>query len=254
MVIDALVVTYAPDARWTEFLIKSFIKYARGFRQMIVVYPKQHVAAFESIQNLFKTHAQIKWVGFDEREGNGHMHHNIVKCRADELSDAEYFFHIDSDCVLMGKLRPEDFFTEGRPDILYSRHDQVQSPWRDVTELALGCRVEVETMRRHPFVYPRWLYGEMRRRVEHVHRMNFDDYVFAAPSRGGAHRGFSEFCTLGAYAKYFRPDAFHFYDTKNGCKPCDVRQYWSYSGITEQERYELEVYTRDWDKPQIFDR
>jgi hypothetical protein len=254
MVVDAYVVTYAPDARWLSYLVKSWIKYARGFRRMLILYPSQHTAAFTEMQGFFKSFPSIVWQPFNEREGHGHMHHNIIKCRADEYTDAEFILHIDSDCVLMGKISPEDFFTNGRPDLLYSKFSDIQSPWQYVTELALGRSVEVETMRRHPFVYPRWMYAEMRNRVEHVHRRPFDEYVFTAPCMGGAHRGFSEFCTLGAYAKHFRPEAFHFYDTKTSCKPCDVRQYWSFSGITEQERYELDGYTRDWDKPRIFDR
>lgn len=248
---DVLIVTHEPDAKWLEYLLRSLVKYARGFRNTIVVFPGQQAAAFMELQQKFKN---VVWRPFNERPGLGHMHHNIIKCRADEVSDADYFLHIDSDCVLMGPIKPEDFFTNGHPDILFSKFSEIKSPWQQVVQRALGVFVEVETMRRHPFLYPRWLYEAMRSHVARVNGMPFDDFVFTAPCSGGAHRGFTEFCTLGAYARHFHAEKFHFYDTNTSSKPCDVRQYWSFSGITEQERYELEGYTRDWDKPQIFDK
>jgi hypothetical protein len=249
---DLFIVTYAPDARWLQFCLRSIVKYARGFRRTLVLFPAAELMDFSNLIEEFKNFPII-FKSFNERPGQGHMHHNIVKCRADLYTDADFITHIDSDCVLMGVLRPEDLLTNGKADVIYTKFSDCQSPWQAVTENALRCRVDVETMRRHPFTYPRFLYGALRAHIEHVQGKAFDDYVFTAPGVGGAHRGFTEFCTLGAYAKYFHPDQFHFYDTTVGVKPNVVRQYWSYSRLNDSERSQLEAYTQSWREKQIHD-
>lgn len=245
-VTDIFVVTYWRDAAWLEYLLRSIQKYARGFRQTIVVYPSRDSGTIDPIVAKFQN---TKGVHFDEAS-DGHMHHNIIKCTADTYSDADYFLHIDSDCVFLERTLPSDYMTGGRPDLIHSFYSDVPGlPWREVTERALGIKCESETMRRHPFLYPRELYKLTRDRVELVNKMPFSQYVFTAPKVGGAHRGFSEFNALGCTGLYLHPELFNIRNTKDGLRPSHVRQYWSWSGMTEQERFELEWVTKDYDKP-----
>lgn len=247
---DLFCVTHGPDAEWTLFMLRSVQKYARGFRNVVVVYPSKHRHLLEPICTQF---GNCKRCEIDEPENDGHMRQNLTKCKADIFSDADYIHHIDADCMVVSEYRPEMHFTEGRPDLLYSLFSKINSPWQGITQRALGRSVDVETMRRFPFVYPRFLYGALRDRVQRVHGIDFDKYVLTAPGIGGAWRGFSEFCSLGALAKYFYPDRFFFYETEIGMKPTQMKQYWTHSHITPHEREEIERITRDFDKPQPFD-
>lgn len=242
---DIFVVTYAQDSAWTEYLLRSIQKYARGFRQTIVVFPNRDKHIFEPMVAKFK---DMKAIGFDEAS-DGHMHHNIIKCTADTFSDADAFLHIDSDCVFLEVVTPTTYMTDGKPDLLFDYYAEMQGvPWRQVTEAALGIKCEVETMRRHPFLYPRELYKLTRDRVELVNKMGFEKYVFGAQKLGGAHRGFSEFNALGCAGYYLYPEMFNMVHASEGVKSAGVRQYWSWSGLTSQERFDLEWVTKGWDE------
>jgi hypothetical protein len=224
-------------------LLRSIDKFARGFRQTIVVYP---VGDQQSIHPICSSHPSVKQVLFHETE-NGHMHQNALKTQADLFSDAEFFLHMDADCVFTERATPEDYMTESKPDIVYTHYSELSHghagtpvPWQAITENSLGLPVEVETMRRFPFLYPSWLYKATRELIEKRHEMPFAKWVQVAPPIPPAWRGYSEFNALGCVAKYLYPEQFFFYDTKNGTKPAKVKQFWSHSGLTDAERQEIE--------------
>lgn len=245
---DIFCVTYARDARWTEYMLRSITKYARGFRQTLVVCPKQDVALFEGIA---APHKNVKIIGVDEPAGvDGHMHQNALKCMADTFSDADVFHHIDSDCAVTAEWRPDMDTTDGKVDIIFDYYHDLPAnfPWHGVTERALGIRVAWETMRRIPLVYPRWLYAELRAHIEERWKMPFEQYVYTAPTNPISWRGFSEFNALGAFALAKHADKFHAYQAKYHAKWTPIKQYWSHSGLTDHEREELERITEGWDK------
>jgi hypothetical protein len=248
MTTDIFVVSYWKDANWLEYCLRSIQKYAKGFRQTVVVYPARDIETMKPVCDKFNFVVQ-KTV--EEPEGKGHEFQNALKTMCDTFSDADYFFHLDSDCVLTEEASPEDYFTNGLPDIVYAHfsaldtaHNGGPVPWQRITTRALGVYVEIETMRRFPLLYPRWLYEKTRARVEEVNHMDFQKYALYSPPLPPAWRGYSEFCTLGAMAYYFFRDRFYFYDTANPLKPGKVKQGWSHSGLTEEERLHLEKVTR----------
>lgn len=245
---DIFCVTYGRDAKWADYMLRSTQKYAIGFNETIVAYPNHEFDVFAPLIAKFQW---VRWLGFDENP-DGHMHQNLMKCTADLYCDADFICHIDSDCVFMEKSRPSDFFTDGRPDLLFNKYASLTGvPWQGITEAALGFECPNETMRRFPFVYPRFLYKALRDRVEEVHKKPFEQYVFTAPCIKGAFHGFSEFESLGSLAIHNYRDSFHLYDMANGAKPLQVRQYWSYSGLTDQEKFDLEWVTNGWDSVKI---
>ena len=243
-IVDIFCVTYWKDARWLPYMLRSIDKYAKGFRRTVVVYPLRDALTIGPILEKFKN---VVGHTFDEKS-DGHLHQNVIKTSPDLYSDAEYIFHIDSDCVFTDEASPQDYFTDGRPDVLYTHYSELSKghagcpvPWQAITERALGIPCPAETMRRFPMMYPRWLYKDTRDRVEQVNKKPFEAYVFEATNIGGAFHPYSEFNALGCNAKELHPSKFFLYDTANGgIKPGKVKQYWSHSGLTEREAAELE--------------
>jgi hypothetical protein len=249
MTVDIFCCTYHRDARWLEYMLRSVQKYARGFRQTVVVYPTKDAAVLDPICARFPF---VKVCHFEEA-ADGHAHQNAIKTSCDEYSDAEYFFHMDSDCVFTSEARPEDYMTDGKCDILFSPYSALNKvpggvPWQGITSAALGIPVQIETMRRFPFLYPSWLYRSVRNRIEALHKKPFVRYALEAPNIGAAFHGYSEFNALGCEAAYFHKDKFHLYDVNTSVKPGKVKQYWSHSGLTEPEERELQGITGGWNE------
>lgn len=244
MIVDIFCVTYGKDAHWLDYMLRSIQKFARGFRKTIVVYPTADAEVVEPILIRFPF---VKPVAYTLRH-DGYLYQNIIKSSCDLYSDAQYFLHMDSDCVFTEEACPEDYMTDGKCDLYYSAYAEIKGfPWRGVTMAALGAPVDHETMRRFPFLYPRWLYSATRLRIQSVHGKPFEKYVLNAPRIDGALLGYSEFNALGCMAKYFHPQEFALYDYERGNhKPAKVKQYWSHSGMTPEERAELEKYTEGW--------
>ena len=246
MATDILIVSYYRDAKRLEYCLRSVDKYARQFRQTVVVYPRRDEVILHPICS---AHPNVRQAMFDE-EGDGHLWQNVIKTEADLFSDADFILHLDSDSVFTERITPLDVSTDGKADVFYGRYGDFKSvpphvPWKQVTENAIGREVEVETMRRFPIMYPRWLYGATRKVVENANEKPFREFVFTAPRLGPAWHAYCEFNTLGAVAYYWFREQFkwRYFGHAEDDRPWKVRQFGSKDPLTEKERQELERIT-----------
>jgi hypothetical protein len=245
MATDIFCVTYAPDARWLEYMLRSVDKYARGFRRTVVVYPRSDQIQLDPV---CAAHPNVVQVMFDQG-ADGHMDQNALKTSPDLYSDAEFFLHMDSDCVFTAPASPHDYATDGKPDIWYDYYENLTEdkvpggvPWQGITARALNTPVTVETMRRFPFLYPRWLYIETRKRIEKIHGIPFLEYVRTAPCIAGAFHGYAEFNALGCMAFYEFPEQFKLRHISTAVeKPSKVNQYWSHWLRSDPTKFENEI-------------
>lgn len=245
MTTDIFIVTYAADARWLEYCLRSIDKFATGFRQTVVAYPahEQHV-----LGPICAAHKNVLQRIFPQGT-DGHLDQNIAKTCADMYSDADQILHLDSDCVFFRPVTPDTYCTDGKPDLWYEYYDRLTParypggvPWQEITRNALCIPVTVETMRRFPFVYPRWLYEKTRRRIEESNHVDFDGYVRGAPCMAGAFHGYSEFNALGCMAFYVYPEHFKLNHMSFNCdKPNWVTQYWSHWLRKDPLKFEREI-------------
>lgn len=239
MTTDIFIVTYAKDARWVPFCLRSIQKFGKGFRNTIVIYPREDAHIFRPMLEKFPFAK-----GFEETipAHTGHLLQNAFKTSCDLYSDADYYFHMDSDCIMVSEVTPEQQFTDGKVDLLVLPFAELPGvPWKEVTEFALGVPVEMETMRRFPLFFPRWLYKATRERIEDVHKVRFLDYVLKSKSIGRAFYGYSEFNALGNMALSFFRDKFHVQRFEEGIKPWTIKQFWSHSGCTPAEQAQIEA-------------
>jgi len=99
-----------------------------------------------------------------------------------------------------------------------------------------GVTPRYEFMRRMGQVIPRWAYGCFRDFAYRWHGKSLEAYVMDQPGHQ-----FSEFNCCGHWLHGNFPDAFHFHNTEtDGVPPSVVSQFWSWSGLTNEERATLE--------------
>jgi hypothetical protein len=195
---DIFVVSYAHDLRWLEYCVKSIRKFATGFGGLNVLVPTNERALFEPLQNKYRFMLMDYQTPADKVKH--HIAHQLQKLNADRwCPDCDYVMHIDSDCCFLEPVTPEDYFSGDKPVMFIEEFSRLKdNPWQKPTEETLKRPVSHETMRRHPQVNPRGVYGDLRAHIEEVQGMPFDDFVL---SRKPTYPwGLSEHCLIGAFA------------------------------------------------------
>jgi hypothetical protein len=213
---DILIRSYHKDFKWLHHCLKSIHKFSSDFNEIHIVVPNSDVHLLSKI-------TQEKVYGVDD-PCNGYLAQQITKLYADIWCSADYILHIDSDCIFHTNFSPKKFFIDGKPIML--REICENSPWNVISEKTLGWYDEYEYMRRHPIIYPKWIYGAFREWIRSTHSCELDSWICAQPANE-----FSEFNTLGQWAHKYHPEAFVW------CHPSEIpaycKQYWSWGGIND---------------------
>jgi len=232
---DILVKGCARDARWLPWLFRSIARFATGFREVVVLFPRAERAA---IDGMGLTRERVI---FTDDHGDGYLYQQVCKLQADRYTDADFVCHVDSDCIFQGPASPETYFTEGRPQLLHVSYAALGGEgaacWRAGTERALGRPVELEFMRRMPLVYPRAAYAGFRGFLERTHGTPLEPFLMGSPPDARP----SEFNWLGAWCWFHMHDGFHWVDTlSEPLPPNPLRQYWSHSFLDDREMARLD--------------
>ncbi len=162
----------------------------------------------------------------------------VTKLYADELSDADFIVHFDSDCVVARALNASDCVEAGKPVIWMTHFDELSpiSGRREGVLRLLGVDVPYDFMRRMPVVLPRWLYAVLREHI--VGRLGGDFRAIVASLPPGY---LSEFNLLAAFAYLYHRDAFRWHvvpATATDRERC--RFYWSRGGLSDEIEREIE--------------
>lgn len=232
---EICIVTYHKDVEFLKYSLYSIKKFARGFTGVTVVCPERDVEVIEPVCREWgplDTTVEL----FDEVDGKGMLHHMAIKCMADRFCGTDFILHTDSDCIFIEPVTPADYFVDGKPVLLMEHYDRFIDryptilQWKITSEKALRFTCDHETMRRHPAVHPRAVYGGVRARVEKVHKMPFLDYVLSC--KPDFPQGFSEFNVIGGYARKEMADSYHWIDLAGEVAPKDkICQFWSHGGL-----------------------
>lgn len=248
---DILIKSYPPDYELLGYCLRSIEKFASGFRQVILIIPKQAEGEIQACPDRIP----LKWVEVEET-GEGYLFQQAVKINAHEYTDADYILHIDSDTMLTKPVTPQTFFrevfkrglgdvtqgiigkpiTEKRPVWLMTPYEQTETPWQPFTEKFIGEPVQFEFMRRFPMLIPRSLHVSADVFCRVRHKMSLAQYILSQP-----HRAFSEFNALGALAYSRARNEFSWLDTTKEELPELVAiQRWSHEPLTDAIRDEME--------------
>lgn len=210
-----LIRTYSGDKEWLRYCLASIKKHEPEIGITIVA-PKGHDVGCDCVQ-------------VDPVHHDGYVDQQYTKLRANLFvpEDTTHVVHIDSDCILMGKL--SDLFVDEKPLMLKTPWEMIDaqaSVWRGITAQRIGFDPPFEYMRRMPLIYPISIYSAI------------SDYLFSRlgpweqwfPTING--RKLSEFNLLGAYADRFMGEQFHWINTATDpLPPLTVKQAWSWGGI-----------------------
>ena len=185
-------VSFAGDAPWMPFLLRSTAKHVTGFHEHVIAIPNRDYHIF----NRFGL-TKEKIVTFDESGfKNGFMAHQYYVMLADHFCSGDVVVNVDSDCIFTSPVTPETYTDGDKCVNLCTKYGATcDSPWRPGVENLLQRSVEYEFMRRHGNTYPINLYAKLRERVSDVHNKTLAEIIQPM----GRAANFSEFNCLGAY-------------------------------------------------------
>lgn len=230
--------SYRDDLKWMPYALRSIHKFVSGITNIIICVPREDVPAFKSL-NITPEHVMVS----QRTTGDGYLDQQISKLLADFYTGSSHVLYWDSDVLATRPFSPSDLMIDGKPRCLMTPYSKLvnadgspATPWQPIVEKAIGNPVSHEYMRCHPFLVPREALDGLRKHMEELHGCNTADYVARQPLRA-----FSEFNVLMAWAHWKRPDLFSWWDTEEkGVPEPFVKQFWSYSGLTDEERTEME--------------
>lgn len=228
---DLFLKTWRGDAPWLPYLFRSIDKFCHGFRRLVVI--------AESDDYLPRLGLPMVFQQMDE-SGNGYLRQQAVKLYADRFTDAEHILHVDSDCVFVRSVAPHDFMQDSKPIWLITPWSELPpaavSAWKPVMRKFSGVEPTHEKMRRHPQMFPRWLYAELRGFCIGKHGQTLWNYIMEQQGRA-----FSEFNVAGHFAYLHHREDFTFLDTTKDTFPPDyVKQFYSWDGVNDEVRAEIE--------------
>jgi hypothetical protein len=229
--------TYWKDLPWLALSLRSVVRFARGFCEVVVAMPETSRAWFECDTDVVSAcRASGARLVFVPAVADDYLGQQITKLQADTFTDAEFIAHLDADCIFNRPTTASDLIAGGRPRIVTCTLDALgrHHPWRAPTEAFLGEAVAFDYMQQPPFVYPRELYGRLREFCVARHAVPIDRYVGACPPRG-----FSEFNVLGAFAHRHAPELLEFVPRESAPRPC-CDWHWSWGGLDDGLRQRIE--------------
>lgn len=235
---EILIITFRRDLQMLEWNLRSIQKFATGFDVVKIVVPWDQLDEFLPLEKYRTADGKPVLIRrFFEYPGKGMIHHEAMVCHADSFCPhADLILHTDADCIFTGPVSPETYLVDGKPLLLVESWDDLEKEvggrshpvfqWKGTVERALQMPCEFETMRGHPAVHLRKVYGGVRARVENVHELPFEHYVLQC--RNEFPQSFCEFDTLGTWALFAFRDKYHVHDVwKNGYPPNPLRQGWT---------------------------
>lgn len=229
MITDIFIRTYYKDLEWLKYCLKSIHKYVTGYRNIIICIPEKEKHLLDR-WNLTKEQI-VGWTPVCE---NGYIDQQINKLCAHDITDSEFILFVDSDVCFKRHVNISEYFHNGKPIILKTRYENVGDAicWKAPTEQLLRMSVDYEYMRRLPILYRGdtmfCVMAEISRPENDLVKMD----------------RLSEFNLVGAYAEFYEPERYHFIDTeKEPLPPESVKQNWSWGGLTEEIKAELEALT-----------
>ena len=232
---DIFVRTWIGDGHWIIFMLRSIKKFVdpSAYRQIIITYNEKDETFFKSYLPYFDL--PIKLVPLRDDPGwtrglnnGGYRAQMYAKMNAFRFSDADYFVHVDSDCIFKKPVNRSHFMDDqGRVYVKKLLFSSMPSPkfliWKEPAEFMLKFPVPYETMTRFPITFPRDLYIKTLHRISNVHNTSVLKLMQSLETC-------NEFTTLGGYLISLMPS--HWVDLPETLEISDVMvQSWSWGGF-----------------------
>lgn len=240
MKVSILIVTHAKDFRYLVYCLRSINKFARGFSEVVILFPDKDWAEFTSKigpEIMGQDVVSYRPVSFSEWPNMGMVHHMHEIFRSDfYFPHSDFVTHFDSDCIFTGPVSPETFIHNEKPVLRYEpfssigvRHPGVLR-WKEAAQYCLPFPVNNETMRHPGQTWHTGLYPRARELVEMKVGKSFTDFM--KTRRNSYPQDFCEFVTLGNVAMNTFADHYELYNMATQRNPDRVElpiiQTWSH--------------------------
>lgn len=232
MKIDIFIKSYPADYKWLKYCLQSITKFVAEYDKIHIVVPPGAAISMtnEGIELPYNTNIHIL-----KDQCNGYIFQQYCKLIAHHYSDADYILFGDSDCLFYKPINLQELIATGKPTILHTPWKDVGDAicWKQPTEKVFDREVPAEFMRRNGLVYHRSTLEKFQEWFEKRFACSLLEYFMKIDR-------ISEFNLLGAYAWFYEPDKYHWIDTsKEEFGPAIVRQFWSHSGLNENDFQEI---------------
>jgi hypothetical protein len=227
--------TYANDAGWLKYCLRSILKFCTGYDEVVVVAPSFDANIIRPIVRSAGFRFEVSKTGNPK---DGYLDQQVTKMTSDEYTQADYIAYVDSDCCFTKPNTPNELFHGDKPVLIVTPYTALPSdhPWQPITERALRFTCPFETMRREPWIIRRDHLILFQAYMAQIHHMSLQDYVMSQP-----HRSFSEFNAMGSYLLRYHDTEYHVLDsTKHPLPDPVLNQRWSWGGLTEEIKAEME--------------
>lgn len=223
--ISIFIRTYKNDLQWLHYCLKSIHKNLTGWDEIVICIPtgQQHLL----------NHLTQEKIVVCKSHRDDYIFQQVSKLESYKYCKGDYILFVDSDVVFYKGADVRDYFHENMPVILYDKYENVGEAicWKPIVEKLFLEPVEFEFMRRAPQLLH-------KSTLEHFAELfpNIEEYAIRQP-----HRQFSEFNILGFFAWKHEKEKYHFHNLEELPPPENKSlQKWSWSGLTNDERIELE--------------
>ena len=240
---DIVIVSCERHFPWLRWALKSIDRFASGFRQVLVLIPDTDLSAIYPLLTEFSTSTgvPIRIKVYPDWPGKGFLRHEHVILCSDHFTDADFVCHVDSDCMFVEPVTPDDYFRDGKPILVHASYHWLINyqqanliMWQDASEVALGWRPSEETMRLHPAVHYRKTYEKTRECIDAHTKRDLVDFMQSGRDEFPQDR--VEFPVLGAVAWKFFHDDYHWLNQEKGEWPhTKLVQFWGRGPVNEPQ-------------------
>lgn len=229
-----LIKTYAADAPWLTWLLRSAVRFASGFGPWhILTEPESRAAVYDAARAAAPPDFHIVDVYAtlpdSRRIASGYIRQQYCKLHGDLVTGGDHV-QLDSDCFFIRDTTPALWGTP--PYWLMTPYSALSGDvlrHQELTSRLLGFDVHHEYMRRAGFYMRAEGLAGLR---EHLERQHGKSVAALFAELGSA----SEYNLYGAWCHRFAPHLYRWIDTAatppDQWPPTHVWQGWSYEGVT----------------------
>ena len=215
--------SYPKDFEWLKYSITSMNKYLTGIDKKVLVVPWKTTIPKE-IESFFDVVVE----SYQYEKMDGYVAQQFDKLDAHRYVNTDYILYSDSDCIYTAPFDVSSMFNP-LPVLGMTPYTQLEGSdghmWKSITENLIGFPVSHEFMRTFPIIHRTDTVREFAKAYPDLYKR----------VRG---RNVSEFNLLGAFA-FNENHPYHFTEDVPRY-PC--HQFWSWSGLTEEEKKTIEGY------------
>ena len=232
--VDIFIKSYYEDFKWLAYCVQSIEKFVKNVNKVIIVIPTKDAKRFHiQLSPKFELHKKVE-------SGRGYLFQQYVKLTAHHYSNADYIMFVDSDCIFLRETDLLELVKGGKSTMLMTKYSEILRNndqcyvWKAPTEKVFNTEVEYEFMRTSFLIYKK----STLQNFEKWFPYDLKEYILSQVH-------FSEYNVLGAFAYFFERDQYNFVDTQDWTDENPFgKQYWSYSGLTNSEKEEIESFLK----------